>query len=253
MPDLSTLLDHAQEITRHLFNSRQLLEVLGRPDFTIASFFVLNAVIFTETGLFVGFCLPGDSLLVTAGVVCAGSGWSLPLLLVTLCAAAIVGDSVGYWIGYRSGPRLFTREKSLLFAKNHLLRAQEFYERHGGKTIVLARFIPIIRTFAPVVAGIGRMSYRRFVLFNVVGGIGWVCSMILVGYKLRDWVDPLLQRMLGQPDFSIRDHIEKVIIVVVLLSISPGIYAWLRRRGDKNSAQAPARSDAQTPTERIAV
>ena len=104
-------------------------------------------------------------------------------MLSTLCLSAIVGDSVGYSIGFKTGPKIFRREKSLFFNKDHLLKAQQFYERHGGKTIILARFMPIIRTFAPVVAGVGRMEYRRFLFFNVFGGIGWVCSMVLIGYS----------------------------------------------------------------------
>ena len=252
MPDLSSLLGQAQEIIGHLFNSRELLEILGRPNFTVAAFIVLNLVVFTETGLLVGFCLPGDSLLVTAGLVCANSNWSLPLLLGTLCAAAIIGDSVGYYIGYSTGPKLFRREKSLLFARDHLLKAQQFYERHGGKTIILARFMPIIRTFAPVVAGIGRMSYARFLAFNVFGGIGWVCSMLLLGYKLRDWIDPPVQQLLGDPAFTIRDHIDKVIMIVVLLSISPGLYAWVRARWVRKPPAAPPSTPKPEP-QRVAV
>ncbi|OAI40715.1 hypothetical protein AYO40_04465 [Planctomycetaceae bacterium SCGC AG-212-D15] len=218
----------------HLFNSRALLEMLGQPELTVAAFLVLNLVIFTETGLLVGFFLPGDSLLVTAGVVCYGThvapgvGWNLPLLLVTLCLSAIVGDTVGYAIGFNTGPRIFNREKSFFFNKEHLLKAQAFYERHGGKTIVLARFMPFIRTFAPVVAGVGQMKYRNFLFFNVFGGIGWVCSMVLLGYFLTTAIDQPLARLLQNPEFSVRDHIEKVIIVVVLLSVAPGFIAWAR-------------------------
>jgi membrane-associated protein len=250
MPDLSSLLQHCQEIIGHLFNSRELLDILGRPDFTIASFLVLNLVIFTETGLF--FCLPGDSLLVTAGLVCANSGWSLPLLLGTLCVSAIVGDSVGYYVGWRSGPALFRKERSLLFARDHLVKAQHFYERHGGKTIVLARFIPVIRTFAPMVAGAGRMRYRRFLSFNILGGVGWVFSTVLIGYKLRDWIDPPLQRLLGDPGFTIRDHIETVIVIVVLLSIAPGILAWWRARRQKKHTKPPTATQKST-SQRVAV
>ena len=223
------------EVLQNLFNSRALLQILSRPEFTVAAFLVLNAIVFVETGLLVGFCLPGDSLLVTAGVACFLAGWSLPLLLVTLCASAIVGDSVGYSIGLRSGPRIFNREKSWLFHKEHLLKAQEFYERHGGKTIILARFIPIIRTFAPVVAGVGRMKYSRFLAFNIVGGIGWVVSMVLIGYYLTRFINPALRPLLGE-HFDVQDHIEKVVIIVVLLSISPGIYVWLRSKLAKQSS-----------------
>src|SRR5207248_11692764 len=110
--------------------------------------------------------------------------WTLAVLTGSLCAAAVIGDTVGYWIGFKTGPRIFRREKSLLFAKDHLLKAQAFYQRHGGKTIILARFVPILRTFAPVVAGVGRMNYFRFLCFNIFGGIGWVTSMLLTGYFL---------------------------------------------------------------------
>jgi membrane-associated protein len=227
MDDLWTFLDKVVEIARSLFSSQQLIATMKQAEFTVAAFVVLNLVVFVETGLLIGFFLPGDSLLVTAGLVCWHSGWNLPLLLITLSIAAIVGDSVGYYIGYRTGPSIFNREKSLLFAKDHLLKAQEFYERHGGKTIVLARFVPIIRTFAPVVAGVGRMDYRRFLFFNVFGGIGWVFSMILTGYFLTPVLDPALKPIFGE-QFEVHNHIEKVIIIVVLLSISPGIWHWLR-------------------------
>jgi membrane-associated protein len=215
------------QIVQNLFNSRELMRVLGQPEYTLAAFLALNLIVFVETGLLVG--LPGDSLLVVAGVVCAAAGWNLPLLLVTLCASAIVGDSVGYSIGLRTGPRIFNREKSWLFKKDHLLKAQQFYEKHGGKTIILARFMPIIRTFAPVVAGVGRMEYRRFLFFNVIGGVGWVVSMILIGFYLTALINPALQPLFGQ-HFDVMDHIEKVVIVIVLLSISPGLYVWARSK-----------------------
>src|SRR5262249_33560072 len=155
--------------------------------------------VFTETGLLVGFFLPGDSLLVTAGVVAYMVGWPVHYLIPLLWAAAVLGDSSGYLIGSKAGPRLFTKEKSFFFRKDYLLAAQAFYERHGGKTIILAKFIPIIRTFAPVVAGAGRMPYRRFVAFSLVGAGGWISSMILLGYTLTMWLDPLLKPIFG-PD-----------------------------------------------------
>ncbi|MBX6332135.1 MAG: VTT domain-containing protein, partial [Gemmatimonadaceae bacterium] len=135
---------------------------------------VLTAIIFAETGLLIGFFLPGDSLLVSAGLLAAHGTLNVYLMGLILSVAAIVGDSVGYAMGRAAGPRIFTREDSLLFNKKHLYRAHAFYEKHGGKTIVLARFMPIIRTFAPVVAGVAEMRYRDFVLYNVLGGIGWV-------------------------------------------------------------------------------
>ncbi len=216
-------------ILQNLFNSRELMKVLGEREYVLLAFVALNVIVFTETGLLFGFFLPGDSLLVVAGVVCYAAGWNLPLLLVTLGLSAIVGDSVGYAIGYRVGPRIFNREKSWFFNKEHLLKAQDFYERHGGKTIILARFMPLIRTFAPVVAGVGRMEYRRFLFFNIFGGIGWVVSMILIGYYLTRFINPAFQPIFGEK-FDVLDHIEKVVILVVLLSISPGIYVWLRSK-----------------------
>ena len=143
---------------------------------------LIAAIIFAETGLLVGFFLPGDSLLVTAGILLhqrqsrQGAAAQHRVLNVVVIVAAIIGDTVGYWIGAKTGPKLFTREQSLFFSRKHLLRTQEFYERHGGKTIIIARFMPIIRTFAPVVAGVGKMSYRRFLSYNVFGGIGWVLA-----------------------------------------------------------------------------
>jgi membrane-associated protein len=181
----------------------------------------VTAIVFAETGLMIGFFLPGDSLLVTAGVVAASGRLSFLWLNVLGIAAAIIGDTVGYWIGRKAGPALFNRPRSRLFNPAHLRRAHDFYEKHGGKTIILARFMPIIRTFAPVVAGMGRMEYHRFVSFNVFGGIGWVLSMTLIGYYLGhfSWV---------------KKNLEIVIVIVVFLSILPGIIAaakeWLKKR-----------------------
>jgi membrane-associated protein len=217
------------QVVTNLFNSRALMAVLRQPEYTILSFVALNLIVFTETGLFFGFFLPGDSLLVTAGLVCSQSGWSLPLLLATLCLAAIIGDSVGYAIGLKTGPKIFCREKSIFFHKDHLFKAQHFYERHGGKTIILARFMPIIRTFAPLVAGVGKMNYGRFLFYNVMGGIGWVASMLLIGYFLPSVINPGMRYFFG-PEFDVEDHLEKIIILVVLISISPGIFVWLRKK-----------------------
>jgi membrane-associated protein len=180
---------------------------------------MLVAIVFAETGLMIGFFLPGDSLLVTAGVFAAAGHLDIISLLFWVTLAAIVGDQLGYYIGYRTGPRIFRRQDSLLFKRDHLIRAREFYERHGGKTIILARFIPIIRTFAPVVAGVGQMEYRRFVMFNVVGGFLWVWSMTLLGVTLGNVI----------PDID--RHIHVVIAVVVFLSILPAIIEYFRSRG----------------------
>ncbi len=232
------------QILSNLFNSRALLDILKRPELTLTAFVVLNLIVFIETGLLI-FCLPGDSLLVTAGVACYLADWNLFLLLATLCAAAIIGDSVGYAIGYKTGPRIFNREGSWLFKKEHLHEAHAFYEKYGGITIVLARFMPIVRTFAPVVAGVGRMNYPRFLMFNVVGGVGWVVSMVLIGFYLSTMINPAFRQLLGNPNFEVQDHIEKVVILVVLLSISPGIYVWLAGRLKKKPIDAPELAEAK--------
>ena len=184
-----------------------------------AGYVGLTAIIFTETGLFFGFFLPGDSLLVTAGLL-ATQGLSLDIVTLGLLlnAAAIVGDNTNYWIGRLSGPRIFNRDDSLFFRKKHVERAHAFYERHGAKTIVLARFMPIIRTFAPLVAGVAQMNYKTFLTFSVLGGTLWIWSMLMIGYFLGRYI-PGIDR-----------HIEKVIIVVIFLSILPGIISWLKER-----------------------
>lgn len=192
-----------------------------------AGYVGLTLIIFAETGLLVGFFLPGDSLLVTAGLLAADPAFGLNLWLLgaILTVAAIVGDTVGYNVGKVTGPRIFTRENSLFFHRDHLLKAQAFYEKHGGKTIVIARFMPIVRTFAPVVAGVGRMQYRSFLMFNVVGGVLWIWSMLLTGWVLAKTVP------------GVAKHVEKVILLVVFLSILPGIIAYLRERRAKAAAR----------------
>ncbi|MGZ5437849.1 MAG: DedA family protein [Pyrinomonadaceae bacterium] len=187
-------------------------------------------IVFAETGLAVGFFLPGDSLLVVAGLFAATGKLNLAALLSTLFVAAVVGDGVGYYTGARLGPRIFKREKSLLFRPSHLLKAQAFYEKYGGKTIIIARFIPIVRTFAPIVAGAAKMPYRNFVVYNVAGGFLWVFSMILAGYFLGN----LLKSKLG---IDLDEHIEWVIIIVVALSLMPPLIEYLKARREK-AAQA---------------
>jgi len=211
------------QVISNLTNPEAWKTALSSPGVRLAAFIVLNLIVFTETGLLFGFFLPGDSLLVTAGVVAYLVEWPIHFLIPTLCLAAILGDSSGFLIGKVAGPRLFRKEKSFFFRKDYLLMAQAFYEKHGGKTIVLAKFVPIIRTFAPVVAGAGRMPYRRFLAFSICGAIGWINSMILLGYTLHLWLDPLLKPIFG-PDFQIAKHIDKVIIVVVGISVLPIAY-----------------------------
>ena len=204
-------------------------DVLSKPEMFWAAIVVLNAIVFTETGLLVGFLLPGDSLLVVTGFVASQSGWNLPILIGTLCASAIVGDSVGYWIGAKAGPRIFSRPDGRIFRRSYLQSAKAFYDRHGGKTVILARFVPIVRTFAPVVAGAGKMDYRTFLMFNVVGGVLWVTSMVLFGYFLIDLIDPLLKPVFGA-QFTIAKHIDKIALVIIIASVLPmllkAVNAW---------------------------
>ena len=205
-------MDVLSEFFHRLRDLRELVQWAG--------YFGLTTIIFVETGLLVGFFLPGDSLLVTAGLLASqpGFGLNVYLLGVILSVAAIVGDSLGYAIGKMTGPRIFNRPDSLFFNRKHLERAHAFYEKHGGKTIVLARFMPIVRTFAPVVAGVAEMRYPAFIAYNVFGGLLWVWSMLFTGYFLGRYV-PGIDR-----------HIEKVIILVIFLSILPGIIGWWRER-----------------------
>ncbi|HWG33124.1 MAG TPA: VTT domain-containing protein [Gemmatimonadaceae bacterium] len=178
----------------------------------------MSVIIFAETGLLIGFFLPGDSLLVSAGLLGSQGYIDVWLLGLILSVAAVAGDTVGYAIGKATGHHLFTREDSLLFNRKHLIKAHEFYERHGGKTILIARFMPIIRTFAPVVAGMGEMQYSRFLAYNVVGGVAWVWSMLLLGYSL------------GRTFPGVAKHIELIILIIVFLSILPAIIARYRAR-----------------------
>lgn len=179
---------------------------------------LLAAIVFTETGLLVGFFLPGDSLLITAGLVAAAGVLNIWWINVILIVAAVVGDSVGYAIGARLGPALFTREKSLLFNPRHVERTREFYARYGARTIVIARFVPIIRTFAPVVAGVGRMEYRKFLTYNVAGGVGWVVSMTWAGYLLGSLIP------------NIDQYVHVVVLVVIVLSCLPILFELQRAR-----------------------
>lgn len=185
----------------------------------------LCAIIFSETGLLVGFFLPGDSLLVTAGLYAAATGkLDVTLLIPLLIIAAICGNGVGYYIGLRAGHALYNRPPSKFFRRDNLLKTKEFYERYGGITIVMAQFMPFARTFAPVVAGIAEMKYRKFAMFNVGGAIAWITSMVLIGYYL------------GRSIPGIERHIEYVIGIVVFISVLPLLYKYLQHRTKKQPA-----------------
>ncbi|MDD8017129.1 MAG: VTT domain-containing protein [Bacteroidota bacterium] len=189
-----------------------------------AGYFGLFAIIFSETGLLIGFFLPGDSLLFTAGLFAAKGMFSIYELCILLCIAAIVGDAAGYYIGKKGGRALYAREDSRFFKKKHLIMTKAFYEKYGGITIVMARWMPFARTFAPVVAGIADMSYVKFASFNIVGGISWVLSMLLAGY------------FLGTAFPSLTKHLEIVIVIIVFISILPGIIKYLHvRYGNKKA------------------
>jgi membrane-associated protein len=211
-----------------LFNVKGLIEWGGT--------LLVCVIVFIETGFFVGFFLPGDSLLVTAGVFAASGQLHLSelMLLVPLCA--IVGDQIGYWIGRKTGQALYRREDSLIFRKRHLQRAHEFYEKYGGKTVILARFIPIVRTFCPPVAGAAEMSYGRYLAYDVAGGLLWVGTMILGGY------------FLGRQIPNISENIHYVIAVVIFLSMLPPLIGLLRARS--SASRGPSSISQSAPHER---
>jgi membrane-associated protein len=197
---------------------RELIRSGGAP--------LICAIVFVETGFFVGFFLPGDSLLVTAGVLSAGEVIPLKWLLLPVMLCAIVGDQIGYWIGRSAGAALYRREDSFFFRRSHLQRAHDFYEKYGGRAVILARFVPIVRTFCPPVAGAAKMPYSRYLAFDIFGGIFWVGAMILGGYTLGHAVPNIAQR------------IHYVIAVVIFLSILPAIISILRARRQLNAIDA---------------
>jgi membrane-associated protein len=203
-------MDLIQQFFSTVYNVPELIRIVG--------FYGIVAIVFAETGLLVGFFLPGDSLLITAGLFAARGDFNVATLIPSLLVAAVVGNATGYWIGQRTGSALYSRPDSLLFRREHLRMTHEYYERHGGKTIIFAQFIPILRTFAPVVAGVGQMGYRKFATFNVVGAICWVGSMTMAGYALGSLI----------PNIERRIHL--VVGVVILVSLIPPAVAWLRSR-----------------------
>ena len=178
---------------------------------------LLFAIVFCETGLVVTPFLPGDSLLFVTGAIAAAGGMDIAVVVTVLVSAALCGDNVNYWIGRWAGPRVFHFKESRWFNPQHLERARAFYEKHGGKTIIIARFVPIVRTYVPFVAGVGAMPYLRFLSFSIVGALVWVVSLCTLGYFFGNLA-------------VVKDNLTLVIIGIVLLSISPGIVAWLRQR-----------------------
>ena len=178
----------------------------------------LTIIVFCETGLLAGFFLPGDSLLVTAGLVASQGNLNILILNGLLMTAAIAGDTTGYVIGYLVGPKLFKKEDSFFFRKEYVEKTHNFFEKYGGKTIILARFVPMVRTFAPTVAGVGRMSYKKFLSYNIIGGVGWVLGMTSVGY------------FLGRTIPNIEKHLHWVVAVVIIVSFLPLLREWYLAR-----------------------
>jgi membrane-associated protein len=205
------------DFLRTLTTPERLIELLSTALTGWYGYALLAAIVFAETGLLVGFFLPGDSLLFTIGVVAGAGRINIAIIIGLLICASMLGDWCGYLIGRRAGPAVFNRPDSRLFKREHLLRTKAFYERHGGKTIIYAKFVPIIRTFAPFVAGVADMPYSRFLAFDIFGGVGWVTSMTLAGYFLG-----------GIP--LVRAHFEKVVLLIIFVSVLPVIIQVARTR-----------------------
>ena len=183
-------------------------------------------VVFAETGLAVGFFLPGDSLLVVAGLFAAAGKLQVALVMLAFFLGSVIGDSTGYWTGRVMGKTLFNRESSYIFKPSRVEKAKHFFEKYGAKTVVLARFVPIVRTFAPLVIGAAEMPYAKFLTFSIVGGALWISSMVLAGYFLGGVIETAL-------GIKLEDHIEKVVIVVVFLSLLPPIIEFIRHKFGK--------------------
>jgi len=219
---LSLLLD----VWRSLTDPDRLIHLLSQVITGGFGYALLGAIVFAETGLLVGLFLPGDSLLFTVGVVAGAGELDIVRICLLLAVASVLGDQSGYFLGYRTGASIFTRQDSLLFKREYVSRTRAFYGRHGGKTLIYAKFVPIVRTFAPFMAGVGRMRYARFAGFNVIGGFGWVLSMTLAGYTLG-----------GIP--LIRRHFEQVIIGIVIVSVLPVILHYLKSRRSPEPVAVP--------------
>jgi membrane-associated protein len=216
MPLISRIIDFVLHLDKHLSS---LIQTYGTWTYLLLFF-----VIFLETGFVVTPFLPGDSLLFAAGTFAATKALNVVWLVVVLSAAAILGDTANYWIGFFVGPKVFSKEKTRFFKKEYLDRTHRFYEKYGAETIIIARFVPIIRTFAPFVAGIGRMSYWKFISYNVIGGIGWVILLVLGGY------------LFGNIPF-IRKHFGFVIIAIIIISTIPAVVEFFRHRREARQSK----------------
>lgn len=209
----------------NLFNEYVMLPGVDLKDFIIAAGYIgLFAVIFAETGLFLGFFLPGDSLLFVAGLLASDGLLSLPLLLALVFVGAVLGNVFGYIFGRRVGPALFKKEDSILFKKSHALKAAEFFTLYGGKTIIFARFVPIVRTFAPILAGVGKMDFKEFFLFNVIGAFLWSFGLLIGGF------------FLGKAVPDVDRYILPIVVVIVIVSFLPGVFKYIqaKKQMDRN-------------------
>ena len=232
MHSLLELLHQIREFLNPKFIIETLLDKLG--PFVYVGLFL---IIFSETGLAVGFFFPGDSLLVVAGLFAAAGKLNIAILVLCLFGASVLGDSTGYFIGRFMGKRLFNREKSWVFKPSRVEKAKVFFEKYGPKTIIMARFVPIVRTFAPIVIGAAELPYKTFISFSLIGSALWITSMTMLGY----FVGGLIERALG---IKLEDHIEKVVIVVVAISLLPPLIEFIKHRRAKKEATSEANEEA---------
>lgn len=216
---------HLLDIWKSLTDPDRLILLLSHAASGWLGYLLLSGIVFAETGLLVGLFLPGDSLLFTVGVVAGAGELSIFQICAVLVAASIAGDQCGYFLGHRTGPAIFSRPDSRWFKQEYVTRTQRFYERHGGKTLIYAKFVPIVRAFAPYMAGVGRMRYLRFLSFNVWGGVGWVLSMTLFGYFIGNYA-------------PVRRNFEKVVLAIVFLSVLPMVVHYFKAR--KEAATEPS-------------
>ena len=221
------MLHQILDLYRTLTDPDKLLQLLTTLLSGWVGYAALFGIVFSETGLLVGFFLPGDSLLFTVGVVAGAGGLDIVWVNVVLASAAMIGDSTGYWLGRKTGPRIFSRPDSRLFKQEYVHRTKSFYDRYGGKTIILARFVPIVRTFAAFVAGVGQMPYLRFLPYSIPGAIGWVFLMTMLGFELG-----------GIP--LVRRYFDKVILLIILTSLIPTLIEVIKARARTRSRKREA-------------
>lgn len=213
-------MDVLKDIFSHLYDVEYVIKIAC--DYGIA-YTLLTIFVFAETGMLVGFFLPGDSLLVTAGIFASRGDLNIAVLVALLIPATLIGDSLGYFIGKKIGPKIFTKEQSFFFRKDYIIRTKNFYDKYGGITITIARFMPIIRTFAATVAGVAQMKYAKFLAYDIIGGVAWVMSMTFIGY------------FLGQLFPGVVKRLELVIILVVFISLLPVIIKYISHKLKKKS------------------